>query len=159
MRSSRCSIRQKFGALDRLTTPVTSYPFERSSSARYDPSCPVIPVIIARLLIEWSAPPCSPEPFYAAALARSSNQRARALRQCGIAKPGVPLLSAVTGGDLPAIVEARAAERGAVVKHLDREVSIADVSVSLSLGMTFVFMSACLVVIWWVFKTGHRIKA
>jgi ABC-2 type transport system permease protein len=36
---------------------------------------------------------------------------------------------------------------------------IADVSVWLSLGMTFVFMSACLVVIWWVFKTGHRIKA
>jgi ABC-2 type transport system permease protein len=36
---------------------------------------------------------------------------------------------------------------------------IADVSVFLSLGMTFVFMSACLVVIWWVFKTGHRIKA
>jgi len=36
---------------------------------------------------------------------------------------------------------------------------IADVSVVLSLGMTFVFMTACLVVIWWVFKTGHRIKA
>jgi len=36
---------------------------------------------------------------------------------------------------------------------------IADVSVVLSLGMTFVFMAACLVVIWWVFKTGHRIKA
>jgi ABC-2 type transport system permease protein len=36
---------------------------------------------------------------------------------------------------------------------------IADVSVSLSLGMTLLFMAACLVVIWWVFKTGHRIKA
>jgi len=36
---------------------------------------------------------------------------------------------------------------------------IADVSVVLSLGMTFLFMTACLVVIWWVFKTGHRIKA
>ena len=36
---------------------------------------------------------------------------------------------------------------------------IADVSVVLSLGMTFVFMTACLVVIGWVFKTGHRIKA
>jgi ABC-2 type transport system permease protein len=36
---------------------------------------------------------------------------------------------------------------------------IADVSVSLSLGMTFLFMTACLAVIWWVFKTGHRIKA
>ena len=36
---------------------------------------------------------------------------------------------------------------------------IADVSVALSLSMTFVFMAACLVVIWWVFKTGHRIKA
>ena len=36
---------------------------------------------------------------------------------------------------------------------------IADVPVVLSLSMTFVFMAACLVVIWWVFKTGHRIKA
>ena len=36
---------------------------------------------------------------------------------------------------------------------------IADVSVVLSLGMTFVFMTACLVVIWWVFKTGRRIRS
>jgi ABC-2 type transport system permease protein len=36
---------------------------------------------------------------------------------------------------------------------------IADVSVAVSLGMTCLFMTACLVVIWWVFKTGHRIKA
>ena len=43
-------MRHRFGALDRLTTPVTSYPFSSSSSARYDPSCPVIPVMIARLV-------------------------------------------------------------------------------------------------------------
>jgi ABC-2 type transport system permease protein len=36
---------------------------------------------------------------------------------------------------------------------------IADVSVAVSLGMTCLFMTACLIVIWWVFKTGHRIKA
>ena len=36
---------------------------------------------------------------------------------------------------------------------------IADVSVVLSLGMTLVFMAACLVVIWWIFKTGYRLKA
>jgi ABC-2 type transport system permease protein len=36
---------------------------------------------------------------------------------------------------------------------------ISDVSVGLSLGMTLVFMAACLVVIWWVFRTGYRLKA
>ena len=36
---------------------------------------------------------------------------------------------------------------------------IADVSVALSLGMTLVFMTACLLVIAWVFRTGYRIKA
>jgi SAM-dependent methyltransferase len=51
-RPSRCSMRHKFGALDRRTVPTTSYPFSRSSSARYDPSCPVIPVMIARFAIQ-----------------------------------------------------------------------------------------------------------
>jgi ABC-2 type transport system permease protein len=36
---------------------------------------------------------------------------------------------------------------------------IADVSVAVSLGMTLVFMALCLVVIWWVFKTGYRLKS
>ncbi len=35
---------------------------------------------------------------------------------------------------------------------------ISDVSVGLSLGMTIVFMGACLVTIWLIFKTGYRIK-
>jgi ABC-2 type transport system permease protein len=36
---------------------------------------------------------------------------------------------------------------------------IADVSVGLSLGMTLLFMVACLLAIAWVFKTGYRLKA
>ena len=34
----------------------------------------------------------------------------------------------------------------------------ADVHIAVSTGMTLAFMSACLVVVWWVFKTGHRIR-
>jgi ABC-2 type transport system permease protein len=34
----------------------------------------------------------------------------------------------------------------------------ADVSVTVSLGMTLVFLAACLIFIWWIFKTGWRIK-
>lgn len=35
---------------------------------------------------------------------------------------------------------------------------ISDVSVSLSLGMTVTFMLACIGLIWWIFKTGYRIR-
>jgi ABC-2 type transport system permease protein len=35
---------------------------------------------------------------------------------------------------------------------------ISDVSVGLSLGMTVLFMALCLVVVWWIFKTGYRLK-
>jgi ABC-2 type transport system permease protein len=35
---------------------------------------------------------------------------------------------------------------------------IADVSVSVSLAMTTVFLGLCLVVVWWIFKTGYRLK-
>jgi ABC-2 type transport system permease protein len=35
---------------------------------------------------------------------------------------------------------------------------IADVSVSLSLGMTMTFLIVCMVVVWWIFKTGYRLK-
>jgi ABC-2 type transport system permease protein len=35
---------------------------------------------------------------------------------------------------------------------------IADVSVGLSLGMTLVFLFTCLVVVWWIFRTGYRLK-
>jgi len=36
---------------------------------------------------------------------------------------------------------------------------ISDVNVGLSLAMTLVFMGACLAVIWWMFRTGYRLKA
>ena len=35
---------------------------------------------------------------------------------------------------------------------------IADVSVGVSLGMTLVFLAACLTTVWWIFKTGYRLK-
>jgi ABC-2 type transport system permease protein len=35
---------------------------------------------------------------------------------------------------------------------------IADVSVGISLGMTLVFLFACLAVVWWIFRTGYRLK-
>lgn len=36
---------------------------------------------------------------------------------------------------------------------------ISDVSVAISLGMTVTFMFVCLAIIWWIFKTGYRIRA
>lgn len=35
---------------------------------------------------------------------------------------------------------------------------VADVSVGLSLTMILMFLSACLLVVWWMFKTGYRLK-
>ncbi|HXJ01992.1 MAG TPA: ABC transporter permease [Micropepsaceae bacterium] len=35
---------------------------------------------------------------------------------------------------------------------------ISDVSVGISLGMTAVFLAACLIAVWWIFKTGYRLK-
>lgn len=35
---------------------------------------------------------------------------------------------------------------------------VSDVSIGISLAMVFVFMLLCLTVIWWIFKTGYRIK-
>src|SRR3984893_16812843 len=35
---------------------------------------------------------------------------------------------------------------------------IADVSVAVSLGMTLSFLVICMVVVWWIFKTGYRLK-
>jgi ABC-2 type transport system permease protein len=35
---------------------------------------------------------------------------------------------------------------------------IADVSVGVSLAMTIVFLAACLLAVWWIFKTGYRLK-
>jgi ABC-2 type transport system permease protein len=35
---------------------------------------------------------------------------------------------------------------------------LSDVGVTMSLGMTGVFMLACMIIIWWMFKTGYRLK-
>ena len=35
----------------------------------------------------------------------------------------------------------------------------ADVSVGLSLAMTLVFFGVCAAIVWWIFKTGYRLKA
>jgi ABC-2 type transport system permease protein len=36
---------------------------------------------------------------------------------------------------------------------------VADLSVGVSLAITLVFLALCLVVIWWIFKTGYRLKS
>ncbi|MDH6232436.1 ABC-2 type transport system permease protein [Mesorhizobium soli] len=36
---------------------------------------------------------------------------------------------------------------------------ISDVNVGISLGMTLFFLTACLATVWWIFRTGWRIKA
>jgi ABC-2 type transport system permease protein len=35
---------------------------------------------------------------------------------------------------------------------------IADVSVALSLGMTAMFLAVCTILVWWIFKTGYRLR-
>ena len=35
---------------------------------------------------------------------------------------------------------------------------VSDVSVGISVGMTLIFLALCLTVIWWIFKTGYRLK-
>jgi ABC-2 type transport system permease protein len=36
---------------------------------------------------------------------------------------------------------------------------VSDVSVAVSLGMTALFLVVCLAVVWWIFKTGYRLKS
>ena len=36
---------------------------------------------------------------------------------------------------------------------------VSDVSVEISMGMTLLFLAACLVGVWWIFRTGYRLKA
>jgi ABC-2 type transport system permease protein len=36
---------------------------------------------------------------------------------------------------------------------------IADVNIAVSLSMTVLFLFLCLGVIWWIFRTGYRLKA
>jgi ABC-2 type transport system permease protein len=35
---------------------------------------------------------------------------------------------------------------------------IADVSVGLSLGMTTTFLVICIILVWWIFKQGYRLR-
>jgi ABC-2 type transport system permease protein len=35
---------------------------------------------------------------------------------------------------------------------------LGDVSVALSLGFTSLFIAICLIVLWWIFRTGYRLK-
>ncbi|MCG8535547.1 MAG: ABC transporter permease, partial [Pseudomonadales bacterium] len=35
---------------------------------------------------------------------------------------------------------------------------VADVNVVVSLGMTFLFLLLCMATVWWIFKTGYRLK-
>jgi ABC-2 type transport system permease protein len=36
---------------------------------------------------------------------------------------------------------------------------VADVSIGVSVTMTLVFLVACVVVVWWIFRTGYRLKS
>jgi len=36
---------------------------------------------------------------------------------------------------------------------------VSDVGVGVSLGMTLAFMAACLAAVWWIFRSGYRLKA
>lgn len=36
---------------------------------------------------------------------------------------------------------------------------IADVNLGVSLGMTLIFLAACLITVWWIFRTGYRLKS
>jgi ABC-2 type transport system permease protein len=36
---------------------------------------------------------------------------------------------------------------------------IADVSLGVSVAMTFIFLAICMAVVWWIFKTGYRLKS
>jgi ABC-2 type transport system permease protein len=36
---------------------------------------------------------------------------------------------------------------------------VSDVNVAVSFGMTLVFMLLCLAGIWWIFRTGYKLKA
>jgi ABC-2 type transport system permease protein len=36
---------------------------------------------------------------------------------------------------------------------------LSDVSVGVSLSMTLLFLLVCLTAVWWIFKTGYRLKA
>jgi ABC-2 type transport system permease protein len=36
---------------------------------------------------------------------------------------------------------------------------VSDVNVAISVGMTFLFLVMCITAVWWIFKTGYRLKS
>jgi ABC-2 type transport system permease protein len=36
---------------------------------------------------------------------------------------------------------------------------VSDVSVAVSLGMTVLFLALCALIVWWIFRTGYKLKA
>jgi ABC-2 type transport system permease protein len=36
---------------------------------------------------------------------------------------------------------------------------VADVHIGISVGMTLLFLAACMLAIWYIFKTGYRLKS
>ena len=38
-------------------------------------------------------------------------------------------------------------------------VPMMNVNVGISVGMTLIFLAVCLAAVWWIFKTGCRLKA
>ena len=44
------------------------------------------------------------------------------------------------------------------LRTLAQNSSDQEVSVPVSLGMTALFLGLCLVTVWWIFKTGYRLK-
>ena len=36
---------------------------------------------------------------------------------------------------------------------------VSDVHVGISGGMTLLFLTACMVAVWWIFKTGYRLRS
>src|SRR5687767_12593776 len=82
-----CSSRSNFSVEARRTMPWTSYPFASSRSARYDPSCPVIPVTKARRsLTMLTLRQCGARPF-PRHLAREGGQEAGVVVQVARQEP------------------------------------------------------------------------
>jgi ABC-2 type transport system permease protein len=36
---------------------------------------------------------------------------------------------------------------------------VSDVHVGISVGMTLLFLTGCMVAVWWIFKTGYRLRS
>jgi ABC-2 type transport system permease protein len=36
---------------------------------------------------------------------------------------------------------------------------VSDVHIGISVGMTFLFLTACMITVWWIFRTGYRLRS